>query len=99
MNVGNVVASRQTALRARRSESRQSALGPISAICDDLYKSRLSGFSWWALNVVNWAESGTSAFVGGAVNSSRFTRSVARRSGLAQRELLELSALGSRLEN
>jgi hypothetical protein len=33
---------------------------PISAICDDLYKSRLSGLSWCTLNVVNWAESGRS---------------------------------------
>jgi hypothetical protein len=36
---------------------RQSTLGPLPAMCDDLYKSRLSGFSCYALNVVNWTGS------------------------------------------
>jgi hypothetical protein len=44
------------------AKCRQSALGPIHAICNDLYQSPLSEFSWCTLNVVNWAGSGLSAF-------------------------------------
>jgi hypothetical protein len=50
-------------LRVRRAVICLSALGPLPAICDDLYKSRLSGFACCALNVVNWAGSGLSVII------------------------------------
>jgi hypothetical protein len=37
-------------------KSRLPALGPIHAICNDLYQSPLSGFSWCTLNVINGPE-------------------------------------------
>ena len=53
----------------------KAALEPLPAICDDLYKSWLSGFSWCALNVVNWAGSGLSASWRGSMLSCRLGRS------------------------